>query len=559
MIRVSRFLLLGAAVSLASAQTPGLLDVLSDELLRNFQTLSQKADPKPYFLSYSVVDDDSYTASATLGSMLHKGGQRSRVFDTSVRVGSPKLDNYHKVRAERVQFAQPVQITFENVPNSIRRRVWLETDRAYKLASERLIRVKTDAQVKAAAEDQSDDFSIEKASQFSESPILLQFDNEAWAARVRKLSQEFAKFPSVLNSNVVVQAQRQTKYLVTSEGTRVQHGRGFYRVSVTAAVKAPLDGMELRLYETFDAEDASRLPSDETVLKAIQKMAADLDRLVKAPVVEPFVGPAILSGRAAGVFFHEIFGHRIEGHRQKDDSEGQTFAKSVGLPVLPEFLSVVFDPTQKSAEGIDLNGWYRYDDEGVSARKVTVVDHGVLKTFLLSRSPVRDFPQSNGHGRKSPGAETVARQSNLFVESSKKVSDAKLREMLLDEIRKQGKPYGLYFDTVTGGFTTTGRQGLQAFTVMPLIVYRIYPDGRPDEPVRGVDIVGTPLTSFAKIVATSDNRAVFNGICGAESGQVPVSAIAPAMLVSEIEVQKKQRSMDRPPILPRPDVREESK
>jgi predicted Zn-dependent protease len=224
----------------------------------------------------------------------------------------------------------------------------------------------------------------------------------------------------------------------------------------------------------------------------------------------------------------------------------------VGKPVLPDFLSVVFDPTRADFQGVALNGTYLYDDEGVKARPVTVVDHGILKTFLMSRSPIDGFPQSNGHGRRSEGNEIVSRQSNLFVESSKKVSDGELRKMLIEEAKKQGKPYGLYFDQVSSGYTTTQRRGLQAFTVVPLVVYRVYADGRPDELIRGVDIVGTPLASFAKIVATSDRMETFNGICGAESGDVPVSATSPAILVSEIEIQRKERSQDRPPYLSRP-------
>jgi predicted Zn-dependent protease len=275
-------------------------------------------------------------------------------------------------------------------------------------------------------------------------------------------------------------------------------------------------------------------------------------KLLHAPAVEPFHGPAILSGRAAGVFFHEIFGHRVEGHRQKDETEGQTFTKSVGSPVLPDFLSVSFDPTRKSIDSIDLNGTYSYDDEGVKARPLTVVDNGVLKTFLMSRSPIQDIEHSNGHGRRQAGAEVVSRQSNLIVESKKKVSDQQLREMLLAEVKRQNKPYGLYFEQVTGGYTTTQRRGLQAFTVIPLIVYRVYADGRPDEMVRGADIVGTPLASFAKILATSDKLEVFNGYCGAESGSVPVSASSPALLVSEVEIQKKDHAQDRPPLLGRP-------
>jgi predicted Zn-dependent protease len=252
------------------------------------------------------------------------------------------------------------------------------------------------------------------------------------------------------------------------------------------------------------------------------------------------------------VFFHEIFGHRAEGHRQKDESEGQTFTKSVGTKVLPDFLSVVFDPTRRKAGGVDLNGWYDYDDEGVKGQPVTVVDQGVLKTFLMSRSPIRGFDHSNGHGRRQPGLEVVSRQSNLLVESTNAVSDARLRQMLIGEIKKQNKPYGLYFRDITGGFTTTQRTGLQAFKVIPVMVYKVYADGRPDELVRGADVVGTPLASFAKILATSDKPEVFNGYCGAESGSVPVSAVSPAILVSEIEIEKKTKSQDRPPLLPEP-------
>ena len=354
-----------------------------------------------------------------------------------------------------------------------------------------------------------------------------------------------------MNSSVQLESRKLTQTLVTTEGTKLLHGRPFARLIIFARGKAS-DGMDLQTMESFESDDASKLPSDAEILNAVKKAGANLTSLLKAPLSDPYVGPAILSGRASGVLFHEIFGHRIEGHRQKDDSEGQTFTKAINTAVLPSFLSVIFDPTRKTFGDVTLNGYFQYDDEGVRARKVTVVEDGILKTFLMSRSPVNGFPSSNGHGRRSPGNEVVSRQSNLIVESSKAVSDAELRRMLIAEVKRQNKPYGLYFDQVTGGYTTTGRQGLQAFTVIPLVVYRVYPDGRPDEMIRGVDIVGTPLASFAKITATSNKSEVFNGICGAESGNVPVSAISPALLVSEIEVQSKERSQDRPPFLARP-------
>jgi predicted Zn-dependent protease len=321
---------------------------------------------------------------------------------------------------------------------------------------------------------------------------------------------------------------------------------------VLAAHGKAADGMDLSTTHSFEAVDAADLPGDEEIRKAIQRIARDLTGLLKAREVDPYVGPAIFSGRAAGVFFHEIFGHRIEGHRQKEETEGQTFTKAINTPVLPEFISVVFDPTKRELAGEDLNGWYDFDDEGVRARPVTVIENGVLKTFLMSRSPVEGFDRSNGHGRRQPGLEVVARQSNLIVESSRRVTEKELRAKLIEEVKRQGKPYGLYFADITGGFTTTGRRGVQAFKVIPLVVYRVYADGRPDELVRGADIVGTPLASFGKILATSDALEVFNGYCGAESGSVPVAAVSPALLVSEIEIEKRAKSQSRPPLLPTP-------
>ena len=224
----------------------------------------------------------------------------------------------------------------------------------------------------------------------------------------------------------------------------------------------------------------------------------------------------------------------------------------MGQPILPPFLSVVADPTLARLGDTELAGSYAYDDEGVRARRVAVVKDGVLSEFLLNRSPLARFPNSNGHGRGQPGLRPVSRQSNLVVESSAGVPTAELVDRLREEARKAGKPFGLLFDQVEGGFTFTGRYVPNAFNVTPIVVYRVYSDGRPMELVRGVDLIGTPLAAFSKIVATDNRTQTFNGVCGAESGPVPVSASSPALLVSEVEVQKKAKSQDALPILPAP-------
>ena len=528
-----------------------LLDTMSRELQRNFQSLKQKAEPAPYFMAYEVTDLDTHEVGATLGVLNSSDNEHNRYLDVTVRVGDEKMDNYRRARGEHIQFTSGTPVAIEDVPNALSSRMWLETDRVYRAAADRLIRIKTSQQVKAADRDQSNDFTKEESYAHTEATYRTTFDDAHWKEMVRGWSRDFRSYPDLLSSGVNVSVQADNRYIVNSEGTKIEQGRGFARIVISASAKAK-DGMDVSDFQTFEAFDTKDLPPAETVRAAVKTIGEHVEALIAAPTAEPFVGPAIFSGRASGVFFHEIFGHRIEGHRQKDEAEGQTFTKSVGQKILPDFLSVTFDPTLKKAAGVDLNGWYEYDDEGVLGQPVKAVENGVLKSFLMSRSPIDGFDHSNGHGRRQPGLEVVSRQSNLIVSSTHSVSDEKLRQMLIDEIKRQNKPYGLYFADITGGFTTTERAGLQAFKVIPVIVYKVFADGRPDQLIRGADIVGTPLASFAKIIATSDKTEVFNGYCGAESGSVPVSAVSPAILISEIEIEKTSSGQDLPPLLPSP-------
>jgi predicted Zn-dependent protease len=309
--------------------------------------------------------------------------------------------------------------------------------------------------------------------------------------------------------------------------------------------------MELERTEAFDAETSEGLPAEAAVAAGVQKVIVDLEALRNAPTIDPYAGPAILDGRAAAVFFHEIFGHRVEGHRQKDEEEGQTFARKIGQQVMPSFLDVYDDPGLGALNGVPLNGYYPFDDEGIAGARTSLVDDGVLRGFLLSRSPVRGFPHSNGHGRREHGRRVVARQANLVVDPAYTTSPEALKQRLIDEIVRQHRPFGLRFHEITGGYTNTTRQGAQAFKVLPVLVYRIYPDGR-EELVRGADLEGTPLAALSRIEAAANDFATFNGVCGAESGWVPVSATSPSLLISQIDVTRREKNDDRPPLLPAP-------
>jgi predicted Zn-dependent protease len=218
---------------------------------------------------------------------------------------------------------------------------------------------------------------------------------------------------------------------------------------------------------------------------------------------------------------------------------------------MPAFLDVYDDPTLYTLNGTDLSGHYLFDDEGVTAERANLVRDGVLGGFLMSRSPIRGFDSSNGHGRRQRGYRVVSRQGNLIVDPSETTTTEGLKTLLIAEVKRQEKPFGLRFSEITGGYTNTTRAGAQAFKVLPVMVYKVYPDGR-EELVRGVDVEGTPLAALGQIMAAANDFQVFNGVCGAESGWVPVSAASPSLLVRQIEVARREKSAERPPLLPPP-------
>ncbi len=526
-----------------------LLTTMQRELQRAREQLG-KRDPAPYFMSYSVYDRNVAAVVGSQGSLVNATHSRARTADVIIRVGSPALDNSHQ--ASRSSAIGSEELPLENDSDAVTRALWHLTYHQYRDASKAYLNVKTTTEVNAKEEDTSPDFSTESPQvhmDYSE-PFTLP-DQHVLEQMVRAYSEPFRKYPYIYRSAVLVMLEASQRRFVSTEGSQEVVPSSLVRLVIQGETQAD-DGMELFRVETFEADSVGGLPGQDEIDKRVEKIAADLKALRAAPLAEPYDGPALLSGRAAAVFFHEVLGHRLEGHRQRGEEEGQTFTKKVNTEVLPEFLSVVDDPTRRTLNDVELAGWYAYDDEGMPATAVNVITDGVLKNFLMSRLPIKGFSVSNGHGRAEPGLMPTGRQGNLIVSSSHTVKDAELRQKLIDETKRQGKPYGLYFEDIQGGFTLTERAAPQVFQVLPVLVWRVYADGRPDELVRGVDIVGTPLAALNRILLTGDTTAVFNGICGAESGSVPVSAAAPAMLFSEIEVQKRQHSLNRPPILPPP-------
>lgn len=527
-----------------------VLDIMRTELERSQKVLIEQPMPI-YYLSYEITENKSVSVNSAFGALTGWNENDIRGLDIDLRVGSPDFDNTRELRSQRRGFPNygaivPVPLEDE----ALRTVLWDQTDRKYKEALERFTLVLSDEQVSIEADDKSGDFSFEKPERATEETAAIDVDRAAWEERVRRYSAPFRESPHVFAANATIWADAETRWFVNTEGSSIKTSKAYYRISISASTRAD-DGMVLPRTEQFFSLSPEGLADDATVMAAVRKMVGDLQALREAPLVEPYTGPALLSGRASGVFFHEVLGHRLEGHRQKGATEGQTFRKMVGESVLPSAFSVVFDPTIERLGGTDLVGAYRYDNQGVKARRVPVIVDGVLTNFLMGRTPIEGFPKSNGHGRKNTGFAPVARQSNLIVEASETKTRDELKAQLLALAVAEGKPFGLRFDRIQGGFTITGRSLPNVFNVTPTVVYRINLDGS-EELVRGVDLIGTPLTAFSGIVAAGDDREVFNGSCGAESGAVPVSVVSPSILISQIEVQKKDRAQTRLPILPPP-------
>jgi predicted Zn-dependent protease len=550
---LSGLLIAASATRLQAQATPVLLDAMSTELHRAFTSLGKPGDekqPSPYFLSYSVRDNDGVFVMAQYGALTRSAASRERMADVQVRIGDPKLDNTHG--DHRASAVNSLQLPLGDDRQALARTLWLATNAGYATALDNFLRVKTESQVRAREEDNSPDFSQQQPQTAIQAPARkIEMDRSAWEKRVTALSKVFREFPDVYQNAAILSVANGTTYFVSSEGSKIVTPNVSARLMVLAVTRAD-DGMDLFRAQTFEAETPDGLPSQDKLEAAARELGKSLEALRKAPLTEPFDGPAILSGRAAAVFFHEVLGHRLEGQRQRGDEEGQTFTKELNKDVLPSFLSVADDPTITNFKGTWLSGTYAYDDEGQKARRVDLIQDGVLKTFLMSRLPIASFSDSNGHGRAQAGRVPTGRQGNLIVTSTKTETEADLRKQLVEEAKKQGKPFGLYFEDISSGFALTTRSSPQAFQVIPLVVYRVYVDGRPDELVRGVSIVGTPLAAMKRILATGDKSEVFNGECGAESGTIPVSAVAPAMLVSEMETQRQPQGTARPPILPIP-------
>ncbi len=558
-------LTLALGIAAASAPPPAagkdtrleVLSAMTAELSRSAERLRLQGYEAPYFLSYQVKDVTRHEIAGRYGAVFDDDTRHDRTLYVDVRVGSYDFDSSGAddtalvLGGEGSSWYAPKDAPLDGETTALRNALWLATDEKYKEALASYFKKKSREIYRASEQDRAPSFSRETPSRHVDPPRPFAFDSTRWKALVRDATALFRNHPVVFDSSVKIVAERQVRWFASTEGSALVTEQAIYGVHVQAVARAS-DGQLLENGRDLYARSEADLPSPAAISEAVRKVIAELEALRKAPAIDPYTGPAILESEATGVLFHEAVGHRLEGERLEDDKDGQTYKGQIGQHVLPGFITIVDDPTMQSAGGVPLNGTYSFDEQGVPAGRTLLVKNGRLETYLLSRKPVRPFERSNGHGRSQGSRAPMARMANLVIESTRRVSEVELKRMLMAEARRQGKPYGLVIRDITGGNTNTMSYGYQAFKGTPRLVYRVDARTGKEELVRGVELVGTPLASVNKVVATSTGTRVFNGYCGAESGYVPVSTVAPAALVGEIELQRVARANERSPILPSP-------
>ena len=530
------------------------LDAMQAEIERSRSQLKLEGFDAPYFIGYRLVDEHHVQVEANFGSLTGDQKDRSRRAAVDVRVGDYSFDSSpdadHSLSLDYDTFTPSANAPLTDDPSGLRATLWLLTDTAYKEALGTFLRKKAKA-VNRVKKVHVDSLSREVATRAVEPRLTPTVDREGWKLMVGRLSKRFRNQAKMLVGEVSFGLRHTRTFIANSEGARIVKERAIYQLIVNAATRAP-DGLMLEQGRTKYFRSLKQLPDMKSLETMVDDVIKDLMALRAAPVADPYTGPAILESEASGVFFHETIGHRLEGERQNDDSEGQTFKGQLGKRILPDFISITDDPTLTTMSSHSLNGHYTFDDQGVPAQKVELIANGILKTFLTSRTPIEKVAKSNGHGRAQRIRRPVARMGNLLVKSERQVDRKELKAMLIAEAKRQKKPYGLIIADITGGSTNTSNYGYQAFKGTPRMVYRVDAETGVETLVRGVEMVGTPLTAINKIVATGKSTGVFNGYCGAESGYVPVSAIAPSVLFKEIELQRTKREKRRMPVLKAP-------
>ncbi len=561
--------------ALAQDSTDVVLRAMHDELNRSM-TLKLKSLDAPYYISYDLDDAREFSASATLGGLINSSESHVRVPRVHVRVGDYKFDNTDYVYSgSNFGPRYDIRLPLENSYPVIRQDFWLGTDQAYKSALEAIAR-KRAALKNVSVSDALADFAPAPAVKLLQPISITAPSAEVWTARTRSLSGVFANYPKLRNSGAEFSAIDGMHYYVNTEGTEIRIHDALVLMRYRALAQAP-DGMVVRDSVVFESKDASRLPSEAEMAHVAQTLAENVTALAQSPVGENYSGPVLFAGVAGPQIFAELLGRNLAltrkpvlepgmpGSLPASELEGR-----LGARIMPDFFTIVDDPTQKEWRGSPLFGSFEVDDEGVKVTPLTIVEKGTLKNYLMTRQPMRGHTGSNGHARLPGGfGAKAAIPGNLFVSASETTPAAAMKQKLIDLVKQREKPYGIMVRKMdfpssasideARRLISAGGQSGGGHVSMPLMVYRVYPDGR-EELIRGVRFKGLNVRSFKDILVAGDDSNVFdyleNGapfaLMGAGSEAAEVSVVAPSILIDDLEILKSEEEQPKLPIVPQP-------
>jgi len=513
-----------------------VLEAMQAELARSRDQLQLEQMQRPYYIEYVVTDLDLYTAEAAFGAVRVEQRQRARLLRAVVRIGDYKQDSYFGAGQGSIDL-----MPIDGDVQALRHQLWLATDKAYKMAIEAFTRKQAALKQFESATTPSDDFSHEEPA-FYEAPVQkLDFDAAKWRGLLESATALYRSDPDVQLLVAHAMFREQTRYLVNSEGTVLRRSEPLYAVNVQGETQAP-DGMRLERSRSFVVGAAAELPSPEQYRAAAEQVVAQLAELRKAPLVDDeYHGPVLFSSDAAGNVFARLIAPSVAGRKPGPGTTSRTlgeYASSYKSRVLPDFISLVDDPTVSVFGGRTLLGSYQYDDEGVKARAVNVVQKGELVSYLLGRQPIRDFPSSNGHGRGPGMMAPMPHVGNLFVNVSTPQTFAAMRQKLIDICRDRGLPYGYYVKALGGA----------GLGLAPGILYRVWVNDGREELVRGAEFSQLDARALRNdLIAAGDDPKVDN-----HAEVVNYSVIAPSILMGELVIKPSAQAKDKLPQYPAP-------
>jgi predicted Zn-dependent protease len=580
----------------ARAQEPVLMRAMEDEMARSMEELKLDGKEGPYYLSYLVMDSYQLSIRADSGAIIANPENHFRRLSINLRVGDYNLDNSNFLSlGSTSQLSQllsaSASLSIDDNYDVLRRQIWLATDRTYKNALDMLDKKKVSIQNTVQTEERVPDFSKGAATSFFAEEASPAIQKDRWIQTVDKLASLFPAQPLIRKSKVTASVTIKNSYYVNSEGARVVKPETSTQLLVAAVAFAD-DGMPVGNYLSYAASRPEELPAVERMQNDIKAMIQDLLTTRSAPVAEDYSGPVLFTGQAAGDLFVQGIARFLSGTKAPLSDREQIssllgpmsenpFLKRINRRVASNFISMKAIPTLKNYDGRKLLGSYEIDDEGVRGQDVQLIQDGMLKNLLTTRTPVKGFNQSNGHFRGGAPVPSV-----IHITSTNALSSEDLKQELILAIEDEGLPYGYMVKGLTppsevaelagsnllaGLRSQSGAPTATQFTLTrPCSVLRVYPDGK-EEPVRGIEFRSLNISALRNIVATSDDEIVYNypanaaGSAASTLGSIAAllgggmlggdyysTVITPSLLINEIDLKKISGNFEKPPIVDPP-------